>query len=67
MLAALAGFESKTDKYVMQRLLRAGDINAKNREVFYSSYFWILQCKYYVLRQFKDHTFFIRKFFSAQY
>lgn len=32
MLAALAGFESKTDKYVMQRLLRAGDINAKNRE-----------------------------------
>ena len=33
MLAALAGFESKTDKYVMQRLLRAGDINAKNREV----------------------------------
>ena len=33
MLAALAGFDSKTDKYVMQRLLRAGDINAKNREV----------------------------------
>ncbi|XP_065069319.1 uncharacterized protein LOC135694483 isoform X2 [Rhopilema esculentum] len=32
MLAALAGFDSKTDKYVMQRLLRAGDINAKNRE-----------------------------------
>ena len=33
MLAALAGFESKTDKYVMQRLIRAGDINAKNKEV----------------------------------
>eukprot|EP00112_Aurelia_sp_Birch-Aquarium-sp1_P019370 Seg478.6 transcript_id=Seg478.6/GoldUCD/mRNA.D3Y31 product="KN motif and ankyrin repeat domain-containing protein 1" protein_id=Seg478.6/GoldUCD/D3Y31 len=32
MLAALAGFDNKTDKYVMQRLLRAGDINCKNRE-----------------------------------
>ena len=35
MLAALAGFESKTDKYVMQRLIRAGDINAKNKEVVF--------------------------------
>ena len=35
MLAALAGFDNKTDKYVMQRLLRAGDINCKNREVMY--------------------------------
>lgn len=33
MLAALAGFENKTDKYVMQRLIRAGDVNAKNKEV----------------------------------
>ena len=33
MLAALAGFDNKTDKYVMQRLLRAGDVNLKNEEV----------------------------------
>eukprot|EP00794_Sanderia_malayensis_P007800 gene7800-8646_t len=32
MLAALAGFDSKTDKYVMQRLLRLGNVNCKNRE-----------------------------------
>ncbi|XP_057298791.1 uncharacterized protein LOC130629553 isoform X2 [Hydractinia symbiolongicarpus] len=32
MLAALAGFEKKNDKYVMQRLLRMGDINKESAD-----------------------------------
>ena len=33
MLAALVGFERKNDKYIMQRLLRMGDINKESSEV----------------------------------
>jgi len=32
MLAALAGFERKNDKYIMQRLLRMGDINKESAD-----------------------------------
>ena len=38
MLAALAGFENKTDKYVMQRLLRMGDLNRASPEVSFFSF-----------------------------
>lgn len=33
MLAALAGFERKNDKYIMQRLIRMGDINKVSADV----------------------------------
>ena len=35
MLAALAGFEKKNDKYILQRLFRLGNINKESAEVFY--------------------------------
>lgn len=35
MLAALTGFERKNDKYIMQRLLRLGNINKESSDVCY--------------------------------
>ena len=33
MLGALVGFERKNDKYIMQRLIRLGDVNKESSEV----------------------------------
>jgi len=33
MLAALVGYERKNDKYIMQRLIRMGDINKESADV----------------------------------